>query len=195
MNTDFEIPSAPKKERGIFSEMIRFIFLALIIVIPIRAFIAQPFVVQGSSMDPTFATSDYLIVDQLSYNIREPHRGEVAIIRYPLEPRIFFIKRVIGLPGDKISIKNGEITIIDKLHPEGFKLDEQYVTFSKNETMERAVPENEYFVMGDNRAASSDSRVWGTVPKKDMVGRAFIRLLPVKKVDFLPGSHTLYINQ
>jgi signal peptidase I len=190
MSTEFEQKSTQKKERGMFSEMIRFIFIALVIVIPIRAYVAQPFVVQGSSMDPTFKTSDYLIVDQLSYNLREPHRGEVAVIRYPLEERIFFIKRVIGFPGDKIIIDGGEITIINKEHPEGFTLTEPYVEFSKDEHLERTVPEGEYFVMGDNRAGSSDSRMWGTVPKKDMVGRALIRLLPLKKISILPGSYT-----
>lgn len=174
--------------RSTFWETLRLIFIAIIIVVPIRMFIAQPFVVHGESMDPTFAQGQYLIVDEASYHLSAPKRGDVAILRYPQNPSTFFIKRVIGLPGETIKIDGSTITISNDEHPEGFILDEPYIEFQSNNRLEKKIPEGNYFVMGDNRAKSSDSRVWGTVPEKYMVGRALIRLLPFNTAKILPGD-------
>ena len=170
-------------------DTIKFIVLALIIVTPIRMFIAQPFIVSGSSMDPTFATGQYLIVDELSYHLGDPKRGDVIILRYPNDTKKFFIKRVIGLPHETVEIQNGTVTIKNMEHPEGFAMSEPYIKYTKNDTMTKMLGEGEYFVMGDNRAASSDSRYWGVVPRDLVVGRALVRLLPIASAAVLPGNY------
>src|SRR3989344_4175117 len=154
-----------EKQGSFFKEMLQFAILALVIVFPVRLFIAQPFIVSGASMDPTFNSGQYLIVDELSYRLEEPKRGEVVIFRYPLDPSKFFIKRIIALP-------------------------EPYVENRGNGTnMTVSLSDSEYFVMGDNRPESSDSRVWGPLPEEDIVGRAFFRLLPLRKAGVFPGTY------
>lgn len=170
-------------------DLIKFAIIALAIVIPVRLFIAQPFVVSGDSMFPTFHDGQYLIVDELSYMLGSIHRGDVVIFRYPGDPSRFFIKRIIGLPGEKVDVKNGTVTIYNKAHPEGFTLEEPYIDEPFATTSSYSVPDNQYFVMGDNRNRSSDSRSWGFVPKKLLIGRAFLRLLPASTVSYLPGYY------
>lgn len=176
-----------ENKKSSFWETIKFIILAIVIVIPIRMFIAQPFIVSGSSMYPTFNNGDYLIVDELSYRLGEIERNDVVIFRYPEDPSKFFIKRVIGLPNESVSIQGSTITITNK---EGqTTLSEPFIqnqmtnggTFYELKT-------DEYFVMGDNRNASSDSRSWGPVPRKLMVGQAFLRLFPVNNINYKPGD-------
>lgn len=170
-------------------EIIKFSILAAIIVVPIRMFIAQPFIVDGRSMEPTFSTGQYLIVDEISYKFENPKRGDIIIFKYPKNESKYFIKRLIGIPGDTIDIKNGVVTIKTKNNPAGFKLKEPYVKLKKDDTMTRELGNNEYFVMGDNRAESFDSRAWGDVPRKLIVGRALIRLFPVSKASLMPGKY------
>jgi signal peptidase I len=179
-------PDTDKKTS--FWELVRYVIVALAIVIPFRVFIAQPYVVSGASMDPTFKNGDYLIVDQLSKRFNEPERGAVYIIRYPKDPSKFFIKRLIAFPREKISIKSGKLTIYNKDNPEGFNIVEPYVVFARNENFEMTLGENEYFVMGDNRAGSSDSRAWGSLPKEYIIGKPVIRLLPLTKLSLWPGT-------
>jgi signal peptidase I len=181
-------PEPSQNNTSSFWETVRFVFLAVAIVIFIRMFIAQPFVVHGESMDPTFAQGQYLIVDEISYHISKPERGDVAIIRYPQNPSTFFIKRVVGLPGETIKIEGSKVTIYNDEFPSGFTIEEPYVEFPANNRLEKKIGENDYFVMGDNRAKSSDSRLWGTVPSKYMVGRALVRLLPFQTFSLLPGD-------
>lgn len=171
-----------------FWDLIKFATIAIVIVIPIRYFIAQPFVVSGDSMFPTFHNNQYLIVDELSYNLGKINRGDVVIFRYPNDPSRFFIKRIIGLPNEKISINNGTVTIFNKENPDGFKLNEPYIDETFTTTAVFNTADSQYFVMGDNRNRSSDSRVWGTVPKKNLIGRAYLRLLPFADASYLPGS-------
>lgn len=168
-------------------ELLRFAVIAALIVVPVRVFIAQPFIVSGNSMVPTFENGEYLIVDELSYRLREPQRGEVIVFRYPKDKRKFFIKRIIGLPGETVEIKGGEVTI--KSPEEELKLNEFYVKNRSSNNLEFSLGASEYFVMGDNRAASSDSRVWGALPQKMIIGRAFLRLWPLAHADFLPGEY------
>lgn len=189
-NSQISDPNSKSKFRkGVdgFWDLIKFAILALIIVIPIRMFIAQPFIVSGESMVPSFQDGEYLIVDELSYIIGSPKRGEVIVFRYPNDTKRFFIKRIIGMPNEEIKINNGKITIINKENPDGFMLDEPYISESFDTTISFRTKDNEYFVLGDNRNRSSDSRVWGTLPSKLIIGRAFIRLLPVKELTYLPG--------
>ena len=181
-----------KSPWNFWKELIKLIALSLLIVVPFRLYIAQPFIVDGASMDPTFETGDYLIVDELSYRFKTPERGSILIFKYPRDPRKSFVKRVIGLPGETVSISLGQVTIINTQHPNGFVLDEPYVEDSKKDTMNYTVGVGEYFVLGDNRLSSSDSRIWGLVPEKNIIGRPVVRFYPPT---FLPGDNSRYSNE
>src|SRR3990167_10407592 len=134
-----------------WKELIKLVMLSLVVVVPFRMFIAQPFVVDGASMGPTFETGDYLIVDELSYRFQTPARGSVLIFRYPRDPRKSFIKRVIGLPNETVSIADGRVSIINEEYPEGLILDEPYVTSATSDSVNYIVGPAAYFVLGDNR--------------------------------------------
>lgn len=184
-----------KTPKGFWRELVEFAIIAMIIVVPFRMFIAQPYIVNGASMDPTFKTGDYLIVDQISYRFHQPLRGSVIVFRYPKEPSIFFIKRVIGFPGETVSIKGGTVSIINSVHPEGFVLSEPYIKLTKVEDFSMTLKADEYFVMGDNRAGSADSRYWGPLPTKDIVGRPVLQLFPLSHIDIVPGDKTAQLTQ
>jgi signal peptidase I len=139
-------------------------------------------------MDPTLATGDYLLIDEVTYKLHEPQRGDVVVFRAPPEPDKFFIKRIIGLPGETVSIEGSKVTITNAQHPKGFVLSEPFITHASVNSMTVNVPANQYFVMGDNRNGSFDSRSWGTLPKKNLRGRALFRLLPLKEINYLPGK-------
>ncbi len=174
--------------KGLLKDLFTLAFLIVVIVIPVRLFIVSPFVVDGESMHPTFENLDYLIVDELVYDFTAPARGDVIVFRYPPDPSIFYIKRIIGLPGETVSINQGRVTITT-ISGTKMTLAEPYVV-NKDATYTKSVtlgPE-EYFVMGDNRPNSSDSRFWGPVPRKDIIGRVDLRLLPVSRMGFLPGK-------
>lgn len=155
-------------------EIVRILLISLAIVIPIRYFLVQPFVVRGASMEPNFTDQEYLVVDEISYYVRAPTRGEVVVFRYPRDTAEFFIKRIIGLPGEKVSIRKGRISIANRAYPEGFTLEEPYLDplLKTYPDMEKTLGQDEYFVLGDNRNASSDSRIWGVLPRKLITGRA-----------------------
>lgn len=178
-----------KSELGLFFwEIVKFVFLALIIVVPIRVYVAQPYIVSGNSMVPTFQNGDYLIVDQLTYRFEDPKRGDVIVFRYPRDTSKFFIKRIIGLPGETVELKSGIITIRNASAPEGFIVQETYDTSFFDDTMTITLTNGEYFVLGDNRIASLDSRSWGALPEELLVGRAFVRLFPFTAISLFPGS-------
>jgi signal peptidase I len=178
-----------EKKRQSSWELVRFGIIALLVVLGIRTFIAQPFIVSGSSMVPTFENGQYLIIDEISYKLREPKREEVIVFKYPNDPTKFFIKRIIGLPNETVDINGNEVTITNGENKEGFKLEEPYVKNTANTDTHFVLNADEYFVMGDNRPASSDSRYWGAVNKDLVVGRAVLRLWPMTKADFLPGYY------
>lgn len=179
---------APKKNPNSWGELLRFAIIAVIVVLPIRLFVASPFIVSGASMEPTFLNGEYIIVDELSYHFEKPARGEVIIFRYPKDTSKFFIKRVIGLPTETIEIKDGKVTISNASGVTQ-KLTEPYVKYPLGGNLKRTLGPDEYFVMGDNRAASSDSRFWGTLPEKLIVGRALLRLVPIKTISAFPGKY------
>lgn len=179
MELESKIPDGEVKKEGFLKELLKFIVIAAVVVIPFRIFIAQPFIVDGASMDPTFATGQYLIVDELTYHFQTPARGSVMIFKYPLDTSRYFIKRVIGLPGETVNIKNGTVTIVNAANPKGFVLDEPYVKLPKDDTSSYRLTAENYFVMGDNRFGSDDSRIWGPVPTKDIIGRPIIRFWPL----------------
>ena len=184
-------PQAKKFSIRSVWELVRFAVIAIIIVIPIRVFIAQPFIVSGSSMVPTFENGQYLIIDEISYRLENPVRDDVVIFRYPNDPSKFFIKRIIGLPNEVVNIKGNTITITNNEHKDGFVLDQPYIKNPGNNDLHFELKDSEYFVMGDNRPSSSDSRYWGTVPRNLLIGKVFLRLLPISKIDILPGSYSL----
>jgi signal peptidase I len=187
-----EVKIIRKEEKWSWKEFFSFIFLTLVIVLPIRFFIAQPFIVQGESMDPTFETGQYLIVDQLTYRFNEPERGDVVIFKLPKEVTggRFLIKRMIGLPGETVRIDGTDI-YIKQPGQEEFRLDDEFVEHPKETLLMETLGEKEYFVLGDNRANSLDSRFFGTVDRKYLVGRALVRLFPLTKIDWMPGDINL----
>jgi len=168
------------KELG---EMVRIVIISLLIVLPIRFFVAQPFIVRGASMDPSFRDGEYLVIDELSYRLGIPEREQVIVFRYPRDPQQFFIKRIIGLPGEAVIISNGGISIRKGNEPP-MKLDETYLSpglrTGPDITVELGL--GEYFVLGDNRGNSSDSRVWGTLRSDLIIGRAIVRLWPPQRL-------------
>jgi signal peptidase I len=157
----------------------------------IQAFIVRPFIVSGNSMDPNIKNGQYLIVDEISYRLHEPTRGDVIVFRAPPEPTKFYIKRIIGIPGDTVSIKGSVVTITNTAHPNGLVLNEGFITHKSSDTIQVTVPTGSYFVMGDNRSGSYDSRAWGMLPEANIRGRALLRLLPLNTIDYLP-AHTTY---
>ena len=176
------------RKENFFVELLKFAFLALVIVVPVRLFVAQPFIVSGESMVPTFQNGQYLVVDELTYHFEAPKRGDVIVFRYPKDPSQFFIKRIIGLPGETVHISDQGISVT-KADGTNEELDESYVVNVGNGgTHDYIVPTNSYFAMGDNRPESSDSRSWGFLPRQNIVGRAFVRLLPVSTIALFPGS-------
>ncbi len=194
--SDLEVEELTKKEKfkkrlNDLWDLIKFAGIALIIVIPIRMYVAQPFIVSGESMYPTFDNGQYLIVDEISYILVGANRNDIVIFRYPKDPSRFFIKRIIGLPNEEINITDGEIEIINKNNPLGFKLEQPYLSEEFNFTGSYKTGDKEYFVMGDNRKHSLDSRIWGILPERLLTGRAYLRLLPFSKISYLPGSYII----
>lgn len=165
-----------KKENSVW-EFIKVVIVSVAIVLPVRAYVAQPFIVSGASMEPNFYDGEYLIIDELTYAFRAPARGETIVFRYPLDPSEFFIKRIVGLPGETIEIKSGNVLINEGTLPEPY-----LPRGAEKETLPNLkikLDENEYFVLGDNRPRSSDSRFWGALPREKIMGRALVRLWPV----------------
>ncbi len=177
-------------------QIIKTALIALIIVIPIRYFVFQPFIVKGISMEPSFRNGDYLIIDELSYRLRSPKRGEVVVFRYPADTREKFIKRIIGLPNETIEFKNGKIVITSSLGEKTILDESVYLpakqTWAGEKIKKVKIPSDSYFVMGDNRLHSFDSRSWGFVSKKYLIGRVLLRLFPFKDICFFsPPMYSL----
>jgi signal peptidase I len=169
-------------------EIFKTVLICLAIILPIRYFVAQPFYVKGASMEPNFHEHDYLIVDEISYRFGDAKRGDVVVFRYPKDPQEYFIKRVVGLPGETVEIKDGNIYISNSAG-EVMKLSESYLP-SFTETVSQinepvTLKANEYFVLGDNRNGSKDSRSFGPVDKSFIIGRTFFRGLPLSRVELI----------
>jgi len=162
-------------------------FIALIAVAAIKYFLIQPFIVNGASMEPSFYDGDYLLVDELSYRFKEPARGDVIVFRSPQDESLFYIKRVIGLPGEKIEVDDSSVFVFNQEHPEGLLLPESYIpqgikgTWSGHRVA--TLKEGEYFVLGDNRLNSLDSRYWGPLERDNIIGLVKVRLWPLSQLE------------
>ncbi len=158
----------------------------------LRAYIVKPFIVSGVSMYPTFNSWNYLIIDEATYNFnREPLRGEVLVFHYPGDTSRFFIKRAIGLPGETVTLKDYSVTITtNDGSGSTFTLNEPYIIDSKRKTadLKMVLGDDEYFMLGDNRQESADSRYWGALKREYIVGRPILRLFPLNQIDWMPGA-------
>ena len=177
-------PTTPKARAVAMGlEMLQVLAVSLAIIIPVRWFLIQPFYVQGASMEPNFFDHEYLIIDELSYRVGDPSRGDVVVFHYPQDPKQFFIKRVIGLPGETVEVANGRIKIYNDTHPNGVLLDEtvyldqDFTAASQTVTLKA----DEFYLLGDNRSSSLDSRFFGPVKRKHIVGRVWVRGYPVDR--------------
>ncbi|MFC1598847.1 signal peptidase I [Patescibacteria group bacterium] len=170
-----------------FIEIIKVVVISLAIIIPVRYFLIQPFYVKGASMEPSFHDHEYLIINEIGYRFDEPQRGDIIVFRYPKDPGQYFIKRIIGLPNEKIKIKEGDIYIFNETYPNGIILDEDIYLLEDIETphlgkTEFILEDGQYFVLGDNRDASLDSRRFGAVPRRLIIGKAWVRGWPFDKI-------------
>lgn len=182
-------PQNIQKKENFFWELIKFALITAVIVLPIRFFVAQPFIVSGASMEPTFKDGEYLIVDELSYRFQAPKRYDVIVFKLPFEQGKFLIKRIIGLPRETVELEDNTVIVKNKESKEGFKIDQSYITHNVDESKKTIIlDDGEYFVMGDNRQLSYDSRSWGGLAREDIVGRPIFRLLPIQKLSLFPGK-------
>lgn len=174
--------------RGVIKELITIVIIVFGIVIPFRAYVAEPYLVDGRSMDPTFETGDYLIVDKISNQAKHPERNSVVVFKYPNDTSKNFIKRIIGLPGETIIVNNNTVKIINSENPDGFLINQSYVEHESVLNVEKKLGEDEYFVMGDNRKDSYDSRYWGPLKREFILGKPIIQLLPISNISVMPGN-------
>jgi len=159
-------------------ELAKIIIIASVIVIPIRYFLFQPFFVRGQSMDPNFENGDYLIIDEITYRFKAPQRGEVIVFKSPQNPSQRFIKRIIGLPGEIVEVKNGKVIIYTKSGPQVLDESNYLPDLLTGGDIEIVLAEDEYFVLGDNRPFSFDSRRFGVLPEENIIGRVVFRAWP-----------------
>lgn len=166
-------------------EMVKIAVLAGITIGLIRYYLFKPFYVKGASMEPNFYEREYLIIDELSYRFREPVRGEVIVFRYPENPKEYFLKRIIGLPGETVKISGGQVLLYNEAHPEGISIDETYLPDDIKTEGDRTIKlgDTQYFVLGDNRSNSFDSRRFGPINRSLIVGRAWLRGWPVTRAE------------
>ena len=167
-----------------FLEVIKVVVLAAITVSFVRYFLFKPFYVKGESMVPNFQPSDYLIIDELSYRFRSPQRGEAIVFRAPMQvKKDYYLKRVIGLPGERIQVEDNKIIVFNQEHPKGVLVKEEYIVEDTPGSVSYVLGEDQYFVLGDNRDASYDSRRFGPIHKDAIVGRTWIRGWPIDTVE------------
>ena len=157
------------------------IIVALILALIIRQFAFQTSEVMSGSMVPTLEVHDRVIVNKLIFKFREPKRGEIILFKSTIDPKKDFIKRLIGLPGEEIALRNGMLLINGKVIPQK----QWNIIWDSTNFGPKKIPEGSYFFMGDNRPGSYDSRFWGYVPKKYIIGKAFVRVWPPFRIGLL----------
>lgn len=171
-----------KRLGAFFLDVLEVIVFAVGIFFFIYLLIMRPHKISGQSMMPNFQDGEFLLTEKVTYYTRSPARGDVVVFMPPISTTDEFIKRVIALPGEKVMVRNGRVYINDKLLPE-YYIPEGVATSGGpflSENVEFTVPDGLYFVMGDNRPNSSDSRYWGPITKKVMTGRAWVSYWPLK---------------
>jgi signal peptidase I len=189
------LDNTSQKPKESWLDLLKFTIVTLAILLPIRFYVIQPFVVSGPSMDPQFKDGDYLIVDEISHRVVNPKRGEIIIFKKPEEKK-FIIKRVIGLPGETVELNGTEVKIINSEHKDGLVLSQNFVEFPKSENPKTyKLGDDEFFVLGDNRPVSLDSRWWGALKSNEIVGRPLFRLFPFNKVSVFPGDESQSIEK
>ena len=187
--TDLKTPHTSRILRPRIGRILRiaviYTVFAFLIVIPVRYFVAQPFLISGTSMEPSFNVGDYVVIDRLSYHLDQPQRGDIIVFHYPLDPSIYFVKRIIGLPGDIVELDGATISVHSEGDTTKHILPEPYLVFAHKDNKPSSITlaSDEYFVLGDNRDVSADSREWGPLQRKFIVGRVFARLWPMLSVE------------
>ena len=168
-------------------EAFKIVVISLAIIIPVRYYLIKPFYVKGASMEPNFYDHEYLIIDEITYRFSGPKRGEPVVFRYPFDRQQYFIKRIIGLPGETIKISEGKVSIINNQNPQGVTLVEDYLLPAMQTHGDHLVTlsDDEYFLLGDNRTSSLDSRMFGPVKKSEIVGRTLLRGWPIDRAGVL----------
>jgi signal peptidase I len=167
------------KQTRFFVEIVKIAILALLIVTLFRTFIAQPFIVSGQSMQPAYHEGDYLIIDRLSYRFEAPKRGEVIVFHYPLDPALIFIKRIAGLPGETVDAQTGVVVPTSPQKNRSSPPLLRNLSYTAGATSTVTLASDEYYVLGDNRSESSDSREWGPLQKKFIIGRVVYKAWPL----------------
>jgi signal peptidase I len=182
---DFTVNTNPAKDFFNFIlDLVKTGLVVFVIAFALRYFAIQPFVVDGESMMPNFVNNEYLLAEKISYLISEPKRGDVIVFKYPKNPSVNYIKRIIGLPGETVKVEKEKIIIVSGDFPNGIILSEDYIPSDyqisnrSNATTSITLGKDEFFVLGDNRQHSSDSREWGILPRANITGRAWVTLLP-----------------
>ncbi len=172
------------KKKSVFREYVESILIAVILALIIRTFFVQAFKIPSGSMKPTLKEGDRILVNKLIYRFNEPERGSIVVFKYPLGPKKDFIKRLIATEGEVVQIKDGDIYIDGKLIKEPVIKNIYYFNGGElsGENSSIVVPQESYFVLGDNSANSRDSRYWGFVPEKNMVGKAFVIYWPPRRI-------------
>ena len=174
---DSMITKYAKKIGLLIFEVVKVVLISLAIILPVRMFLIQPFYVEGASMEPNFYDKEYLIINEITYRFNEPQRGEVIVFKYPKNPRQYYIKRIIGLPGETIEIRDGQVYINNEI------LEEEYIKLLSSDNRKTVVlGDNEYFVLGDNRKNSSDSRLFGPLKEKYIIGKVWFRGWPLERI-------------
>lgn len=169
-----------KRAVGAFFDFLQGIVVILAIMVMIYLFIMSPQEINGASMEPNFHNGEYILTNKIEYKLRDPKRGDVVIFKSPRNKDIDYIKRIIGEPGNRIALQGGVFRVNGLPLEEPYLASGTYTAFGNylREDSEIIVPEGKYFVVGDNRGHSSDSREFGPVPKEDFIGRAFFRYWP-----------------
>lgn len=165
-----------------FLELIKVALLAGITIGLVRYFLFKPFYVKGQSMEPTFYEHEYLIIDEITYRLRTPERGEVVVFKSPTGDDNFYLKRVIGLPGERVRVDECKVIIYNTDYPQGTVIEEGYFNTCTPGSVNVTLGPNQYFVLGDNRNASLDSRRFGAIDENDIIGRTWFRGWPFTRI-------------
>jgi signal peptidase I len=175
--------SAGKKFLYLLWDLVKVVCISLAIIIPIRYFLIQPFYVKGASMEPSFYDHEYLIIDEISYRFTQPERGDIVVFKYPKDPSQYFIKRVVGLPGETVEVKDGYVFVYQADDKKILLNEYDYLATDVKTAGDKTwvLQDDEYYVLGDNREHSLDSRVFGSVSREFIVGKVWLRGWPINR--------------